>query len=77
MMNLFVVLLIVVIIASFGLVTSEFHEDRLQDNYVPVNEAVLELQFSVYTREEWQNFFADYKETYITRQMVYDILTQL
>lgn len=77
MMNLFVVLLIVVIIASLGLVTSEFHEDRLQDNYVPVNEAVLELQFSVYTREEWQDFFADYKETYITRQMVYDILTQL
>jgi len=77
LMKLFVVLLIVVIMASFGLVTSEFHEDRLQDNYVPVKEAVLELQFGVYTREEWQGFFANYKESYITRQMVYDILTQL
>jgi len=77
LMKLFVVLLIVVIVASLGLVTSEFHEDKLQDNYVPVNEAVSELQFSVYTQDEWQEFFADYKEAYITRQMVYDILTQL
>lgn len=77
LMKLFVVLLIVVIAASFGIVTSEFHEDKLMDNYVSVNEAVLELQFTVYSEEEWQEFFSDYKETYITRQMVYDILTRL
>ena len=77
LMKLFVVLLIVVITASLGLVTSEFHEDKLQDNYVPVNEAVSELQFGVYSREEWQDFFSEYKEPYITRQMVYDILTRL
>lgn len=76
-MKLFVVLLIVVIAASFGIVTTEFHEDRLMDNYVSVDEAVLELQFSVYSKEEWQDFFADYKEAYITRQMVYDILAKL
>lgn len=77
LMKLFVVLLVVVITASLGLVTSEFHEDKLQENYVPVKEAVSELRFGVYSGEEWQEFFADYKEAYITRQMVYDILTQL
>lgn len=77
LMKLFVVLLIVVIVASLGIATTEFHEDKLMDNYVSVDEAVSELQFSVYSREEWRDFFADYKEAYITRQMVYDILTQL
>ena len=76
-MKLFVVLLIVVIVASFGIATTEFHEDKLMDNYVSVDEAVLELQFTVYSREEWLDFFESYKEAYITRQMVYDILTQL
>ena len=77
LMKLFVVLLVVVIAASLGLVSSEFHEDKLQENYVPVNEAILELQFGVYPKEEWNEFFSDYKEAYITRQMVYDILTRL
>lgn len=77
LMKLFVVLLIVVIVASFGIVTTEFHEDKLMDNYVSVEEVILELQFSVYSKEEWQEFFEGYKEAYITRQMVYDILAQL
>ena len=76
-MKIFLILLIVVIAASFGIATTEFHEDKLQEHYVPVEEAILELQFSVYDKEEWQDFFARYKESYITRQMVYDVLTQL
>lgn len=76
-MKIFVVLLVVVILASLQIVRTEFREDKLMSNYVPVNEAVLELQFTVYEKEEWQEFFGKYKEAYITREMVYNLLTKL
>lgn len=77
LMKIFVALVVVMIVTSVGIVSNEFHEDKLTDNYVSVDEAVLELQFSIYSKEEWKDFFGDYKEAYITREMVYDILKQL
>lgn len=77
LMKIFVVLLLVMIITSIGIVSNDFEADKLTDNYVSVDEAALALRFRVYSIEEWQDFFKDYKETYITREMVSDILTQL
>lgn len=77
LMKIFVVLLLVMIVTSIGIASNEFREDKLTDSYVSVDEAVSALRFSVYSREEWQDFFGAYKEAYITREMVYDILTQL
>lgn len=77
LMKLFLVLLIVVILASFQLVRTEFKEDKLMTSHVSIEEAVLELQFSVYSKEEWQGFFERYEEPYITREMVFDVLTML
>ena len=71
LMKLFLALLFVVIVTSFGLVSTEFHADRLMTTYVSVDEVVSELQFTVYTKEEWKEFFSDYKETYLTREMVF------
>ena len=77
LMKLFVVLLILVIGASFGLAKTEFHPDRLMSTYVPVEEVASELKFTVYSSEEWNDFFDEYKEKYLTREMVFDILIQL
>jgi len=77
LIKIFVVLLIVVITASIQIVRTEFREDKLMNAYVPVKEAVSELEFTVYSKEEWQDFFGDYTELYITREMVFDILRKL
>ena len=76
-MKVFLVVLIVMILASLQLARTEFNEDKLMTSHVSVNEVISELQFSVYSKEEWQAFFDDYKEEYITREMVFDILTKL
>jgi len=57
LMKLFMLLLIVVIAASFGIATTEFHEEKLMNTYVSVNEVTAELQFTVYSTEEWNEFF--------------------
>jgi len=77
LMKLFMLLLIVVIAASFGIATTEFHEEKLMNTYVSVNEVTAELQFTVYSTEEWNEFFGKYKEAYLTREMVYDLLRRL
>ena len=37
----------------------------MTDSYVSVKEAALNLEFSVYTKEEWKLFFDAYKEEYV------------
>ena len=76
-MKLFIALLIIVIGASLGIASTEFREDKLMTNYVSVKEAVSELKFTVYTEEEWQDFFEEFKEPYLTRGMVFDILSKV
>ena len=75
-MKLFIILLIIVIGASLGIASAEFRADKLMTNYVSVKEAIAELKFTVHTEEEWQEFFEDYKEPYLTRGMVFDILVK-
>ena len=77
LIKLFIVVMIIVIFASLSIVKTEFRADKLLTTHVSVEEAVSELQFTVYSKEEWDDFFKDYKEVYITREMVYDILTKL
>lgn len=77
LMKIFAIVLLIVIVTSFGIATTEFREDKLMDDYVSVKEVVSELQFSIYSAEEWKDFFSVYKEAYITREMVYNVLVQL
>jgi len=76
-MKLFIILLIIVIGASFGIASTEFREDKLMTNYVSVKEVISELKFTIYTEEEWQEFFEEYKEPFLTRGMVFDILAKV
>lgn len=77
LMKLFLAVLAVVIVVSLSFVQTDFNGKKLQTAYVPVEEVISELVFTVYTQEEWQEFFDAYKETYITREMVFDILAKL
>lgn len=77
LINLFLVVLVVVILASFSIARAEFRRDKLLMTHVAVEEAMAELQFTVYSEEEWKEFFGNYKEDYITRGMVFDILNRL
>ncbi len=77
LMKVFIALLLLVILASLLSVRTEFHEDKLMNTHVSVKEAIAELQFTVYENEEWNRFFSDYKEGYLTRAMVFDILEKL
>ena len=77
LIKLFAMILVIVILASLSIVRTEFREDKLLSTHVSVQEAVSELQFTIYSKEEWDDFFKTYKEAYITREMVYDILTKV
>lgn len=77
LIKLFAMILVIVIWASLSIVRTEFREDKLLSTHVSVQEAVSELQFTIYSKEEWDDFFKTYKEAYITREMVYDILTKV
>jgi len=76
-MKLFIVLMIIVMGASFGIASTEFREEKLMTNYVSVKEVISELKFTVYTEEEWQDFFGTYRDPYLTRGMVFDILAKV
>ena len=71
---IFVILLLVVILP---VIWADFDEKKLQDNFVPVEEVISELDFTVYTKEEWELFFEHYIEKYLTKEMVSDILKTL
>ncbi len=75
--RLFGVLFIVALIVFLPMIWTDFDEKKFQENYVPVSEVISELQFTVYTEEEWQEFFKVYRELYITKKMVSDILEKL
>ena len=38
----------------------EYPQERLSDDYVSVTEAAVRLQFTVYSKEEWEQFFYTY-----------------
>lgn len=59
------------------LIWVDFDEKKLQEKYIPIEEVISELQFTVYTEEEWQEFFEHYIEDYMTKEMVSDILWKL
>lgn len=75
--KLFIVILIIVILVSLSIVRTEFEDDKTLMSHVSVEEVMSELQFTVYSKEEWDAFFKGYKESYITREIVYDILMKL
>ncbi len=75
--ELLLILAAVLLFVLFGKWTARFEEEKLTDAYVSVTETTLELGFSVYTREEWDSFFSEYKEAYLTREMVTGILERL
>lgn len=71
------VLFILVLAVFLPMVWSDFEEKKLQEKYMPVEEVISELQFTVYTGEEWREFFEHYIEDYMTKEMVSDILWKL
>ncbi len=75
--RIFLVLFILVLVTFLPLIWTDFNEKRLQEDFVPVEEVISELQFTVYTKEEWQEFFEHYIEAYVTKEMVSDILRKL
>lgn len=75
--ELLLVILAVILFLLFGKWKIGFHEDKWTKDYVSTKEVVLELQFSVYSKEEWEEFFCSYKETYITNEMVTAVLKKL
>ena len=77
LIKLLAVILVILIMASLSITGTEFRENKLLTTHVSVQEAVAELQFTIYSKEEWNDFFKLYKEAYITREMVSDILTKL
>lgn len=77
LMKLFLALLIVIIIASLRLVSVRYDAKELQQTHISKSEVAAELSFFVYSKAEWQEFFRAYKEEYITREMVYDILRRV
>ena len=76
-LKVFIGVLVLVMLASLYGVRTEFRRDKLMATYVSVEEATAELQFTVYSNEEWDDFFSNYRDAYLTRGMVYDILEKL
>lgn len=54
-----------------------FEEEKQKEHYVAIKEALLELQFFVYSNEEWEQFFLAYEEEYLTNEMVAQMLQKL
>lgn len=77
LIELILVVSAIVLFLFFGIWKDAFDEQKISDDYVAVKEVALELQFSVYTLEEWKQFFSSYKENYVTREMVSAMLDQL
>ena len=73
----FVLSLIIVFIIVLSKINKEFSEEKLIDTHVSINEVISELQFTVYSKEEWEDFFKKYKEKYLTREIVFDIVQKL
>lgn len=67
----------IILFVFFGKWTARFDEKIFTESYVSVKEVGLELPFSVYSKEEWETFFATYKEPYLTNEMVTAILRKL
>ena len=65
LIEIVLVLLAAFLFAFFGKWTARFEEETMTDSYVSVKEAALNLEFSVYTKEEWKLFFDAYKEEYV------------
>lgn len=77
LLKMVLAILAIFILMSLSKVSTEFQEDNRLLTYVSVREANAELKFTVYSKEEWADFFESYKEEYMTREMVYDILMKL
>ena len=77
LIEIVLVLLAAFLFAFFGKWTARFEEETMTDSYVSVKEAALNLEFSVYTKEEWKLFFDAYKEEYLTNEMVEAVMKKL
>lgn len=58
----------------FGKWDGRFNEQKWSEKYVSNHEVALQMQFFVYTKEEWQEFFDAYEEPYLTYEKVAALL---
>ena len=77
LIEIVLVLTAIVLFVVFGKWNARFDEQKWTENYVATKEAASELQFFVYSDEEWEQFFDVYQESYLTNEMVSGILSKL
>lgn len=56
---------------------TDYREEEYSATYIGVSEVKAELGFTVYTAEEWDNYFAVYHKEYLTWKMLEQLLDKL
>ena len=71
------VIVAIALFVVFGKWDGRFDKEKWSERYVSTEEVSLQLQFFVYSKEEWQDFFDAYKEPYLTYEKVSALLSKL
>ena len=76
------VIILILLIGVLGVLLADrmrtdYSQEEYSAKYIGVSEVKAELGFTVYTAEEWDNYFAVYHKEYLTWEMLSQLLDKL
>lgn len=74
---LLILLVVILCVLLADKMKNDFQKEEYSTKYIALSEVKAELAFSVYTPEEWEDYFAVYHKEYLTWEMAAQLLEKL